>query len=110
MPFFPEPDGTAVEIHWNTPEFDQRCQAPAPASTFYISLAGCCRDHGVQASAFEHPVTVDLLYDGREVIANDWKTTGLALVDKQAIYRITFFDGVLYPGGKHISELVKERA
>jgi hypothetical protein len=107
MPFFLEPDGTAIEIHWGTPELEERCAKPHPYSIYYTSLAGICRDLGVQATAFERPIRAEDYFCVKEVMRNNWKTDGLKPVERRATYKITFFDGVIHYGGRSREELVK---
>lgn len=52
------------------------------------SIVGCVLYAGVQASAFDQPLTVEPTWSGARIIANGWTTQGLAPDGRRARYRV----------------------
>ena len=51
--------------------------AESAKQPLFGSLAGCVAYGGVQATAFEKPVSVEPVWNGEEVLNNGFKTQGL---------------------------------
>lgn len=65
----------------------------------YGTLAGCVLYAGVQASAFDGPISSEPVWDGARIIANGWRTAGLAPDGTRARYKVVAVPGqaLLHP-------------
>ncbi|MDE4297148.1 hypothetical protein PXK56_18345 [Phaeobacter gallaeciensis] len=87
MPWFMNGDGSATEVQFDTPEFDER----AEKERWYGTLAGAVIHEGVMATAFDRAIIADPLYDGAAWLEGQKIEVGIA-----STYRIVATPGVQF--------------
>jgi hypothetical protein len=99
--FLMNEDGTASMWDWNDPVFVNRVDI---GEDWWTSLYTPCCSHGLVASAFEHSIAIESVYDAREALPSHMCKLPSPIGTRSA-YKVTYANGKKFPEGVHPSEV-----
>lgn len=106
MPWISNNDGSATYFPWSDQLFLDHVSCGTP---WWGTLLGAIQGGGVVASAFDHAMRCEPVYDTVDALAA-FPGPLPAPVGVQAHYRVVYANGVTYYRGVHPSDLMKETA